>query len=477
MTQVKTSRAESAPLPAASPLRMLDWLSEGILLAMTVFAPWAFGTTQTWSMQIMNAGGYGLGGLLALKWFLRWRGRIRAGTPASHRTLPITLATITLLILAWCFVAAANAQFTYIPGEFRADPNAHVKWLPHSLDERASWRVFWNWLALAFVFWAVRDWLLNDLSADGRKSTRRLRRLIWVLVINGALVGLEGIFQRLSGTNKLLFFQPTQFNPFASAQFGPYAYRANAAQFFNLLWPVALGLWWHLHWRAGAARHPTQRHHWLLPCVLVLVVAPLVTLSRGGVAVALLQLAALASLFLFAARSDGRARWGMALLLVLATAVAVFFAGDETAKRLRDTAANPLSGREETYRLAARMAEDYPWFGVGPGAYDSMFQLYRESPDDYWPAQLHNDWLEYRITFGRIGSALLLAAGALVLFHWFAPGGLRLHWAFAAGIWIALGGCLLHARFDFPLQIYSIQFVVVLLGAMLFSLSRMGDQK
>ena len=101
-----------------------------------------------------------------------------------------------------------------------------------------------------------------------------------------------------------------------------------------------------------------------------------------------------------------------------------------------------------------------------------MFQVYRQSPTDYWPAQLHNDWLEYRITFGWLGGGLLVALGALVALRWFWPGGVRQPGEFVAFVWIALAGCLLHARFDFPLQIYSIEFVFVLLGAILFSSSR-----
>ena len=33
-----------------------------------------------------------------------------------------------------------------------------------------------------------------------------------------------------------------------------------------------------------------------------------------------------------------------------------------------------------------------------PGTFEPVFQLYRGSQDEYWPAQLHNDWLETRIT-------------------------------------------------------------------------------
>ena len=433
---------------------------------MIVFSPWAFGTTQPWSIRLMNIGGYTLGILLLA--------RILCFRPASFlppARLTMALAAVTVAILAYVLISAANAEFTYIRKEFRADWRPHKDWLPHSLDRLASWQTFWNWLALACVFWAAHHWLTGDRATDGQRRSQRLRRLIFVLAINGALVAFEGILQRVSDTPKLLWFQPTHDNPFASAQFGPYAYRANAAQLFNLLWPVALGLWWHLHLRAMAAGR-RGRHHWLIPGIMLLIAAPLISLSRGGVGVALIQMAACACLILASRQFTWPARVAVLIAFLITAGAAWYFGGDLLVKRLQDSADNPLAGREETYQLARRMVVDYPWFGVGPGAFDSVFQLYRNSPGDYWPAQLHNDWLEYLITLGRIGCALLAAAALLVGARWFVPGGLRTNPSFAAFVWIALGGCLIHARVDFPLQIYSIQFAFVLLGAILFSISR-----
>ena len=466
-TQLTASRHSSARA-----LAVLNALTEAVLWVMILFAPWAFGTTQAWSVRAMNAGGYVLGTLLLTKTLLRRTTSHKPQLPGPTRQITAALFGLTVAILSYILISALNAEFTYVPNEFRADPHLFVKWLPHSLDRIASWQVFWNWLALAGGFLAAHDWLLTDIAPDGRRSSRRLRRIIFVLAANGALVAFEGILQRTSGTAKLLWFQPTHENSIASAQFGPYAYRANAAQFFNLLWPVALGLWWHLQTRGEESARRMQRHHWLIPCVMLLIAGSLISMSRGGVAVALAQMGACGCLLLVNARFNWPARVGIILLFAVTLAAAWYLGGQPLADRLRDTAANPLSGREETYQLAARMARDYPWFGIGPGAFESVFQLYRNSPNDYWPAQLHNDWLEYRITFGRIGCALLLMAGALMTARWLSPGGLRLPKSFVVCVWIALAGCLLHARVDFPLQIYSIQFVFVLLCAVLSSLTR-----
>jgi O-antigen ligase len=460
----------SSPTGFARTLPWLDRLTEGLLYLMVIFAPWAFGTTQPWSIRCMNVSGYALGGLLVLKILLRSAESAgRAGTSKSSRSgLKPALYAVTLALLGYVLVAAVNAEFTYVASEWRQEPHPHVAWLPHSLDRNATWQVFWNWLALACVLWAVHDWLTSDIAPEGHRRARRFRRLLFVLAANAAFVALEGILQRNSGTALLLWFMPTRENATATAQFGPYAYRANAAQFFNLIWPVALAVWWQQTQR----QRRTQAHHWLLPCIMLLIAGSLVSLSRGGVAVTVLQLCACGVVVLARGKFRGAGRAGFFLVVAATLAAAAYLGWDELAHRLRDTAADPLSGRSETYRLAARMTADYPWFGVGPGAFGSAFQFYRNSPADYWPGQLHNDWLEFLITFGRIGCALLLVAGSLVVGRWYVPDGVRAPWTVVAFVWIALGGCLLHARFDFPLQIYSIQFVFILLCAVLFAMSR-----
>jgi hypothetical protein len=167
------------------------------------------------------------------------------------------LAMVTVGILGYCLVSALNASATYQPHDLSFAYHRHVlKWLPHSLDSASTWSVFWNYLALACVFLALRDWLLGKSereqqaeyvdTAGSRLNSQmpdRLRRLLWVMAVNGGLLALEGIVQRLEGSGNLLFVLKPGINQTADAQFGPYAYRGNAAAYFNLLWPVCLGFW------------------------------------------------------------------------------------------------------------------------------------------------------------------------------------------------------------------------------------------
>ena len=72
----------------------------------------------------------------------------------------------------------------------------------------------------------------------------------------------------------------------------------------------------------------------------------------------------------------------------------------------------------------------------------------------------------------RIVIAIFGAAFLVVLLRWFARGGIHGGRRFVVLIWLALAGCLAHARFDFPFQMHSIVFLFLVLCALLFNLSR-----
>jgi len=49
----------------------IDRLTGVLILFAVIFGPWAFGTTQPWSIQTMNIVGLALWALLAFKWLIR----------------------------------------------------------------------------------------------------------------------------------------------------------------------------------------------------------------------------------------------------------------------------------------------------------------------------------------------------------------------------------------------------------------------
>lgn len=486
-------------------------LTECIVYLMVIFSPWAFGTSEPWSIWVMNGAGYCLGTMLAVKLAIRHLKNYRPPRWTDNRAEPLgphsagalftparfaaTLALLTAAILAYCLISALNARASYDPETLSFTYRSrYIRWLPHSFDCSATWFAFWSYLGLALSCWSIRDWLLGKSAAEQRLGRRangpggvaqaeffpaRLRRLLWLLAINGGLLGVEGIIQRLQGSGELLFLVRPGIHKTADTQFGPYAYYANASQYFNLLWPVCLGFWWMLHRSRGFGRHD---HHGVLLCCAIMAACPIISTSRGGtlITLGLLGLGALllaAAHFFLPTHGEETGRMRTTTLGVLA----LFFAGALALgyslgwKALKPRMAKLSEGfqqRERDYDRARPIAADYPVFGTGPGSFENVSKLYRISPEANWWAQLHNDWLETRITFGWVGSALIALAFATVLLRWFGGGGIYSGRRFVMLLWLALGGCLVHARFDFPFQMHSILFLFLILCAILFNLSR-----
>jgi O-antigen ligase len=557
----------------ASGLRACEVLTEGLLYFVIVFTPWAFGTTQPWAIRTASAACYALGLLLGVKWVLRRLGQVApvrwmphpsdaSGSAVSPGAWPgrwvvRLLAALTVLLLAFCLISALNPRAVY-------DHSTHVLhnltcrlWLPHSYDPVITWMVFWQYLAVACLFWSCRDWLLGKTREDlnlewiqsaehnamsGREiQTRdheantqedrgpvgataetglrnpesgnavrmasheprpsfasdhehglrfprksfvfpaRLKRLLWVVSINGALLAAEGIIQRLDGTDKLLWVVQPRLNALAIGQFGPYAYRSNAAQYLNLVWPVSVGFWLALrrHYRHAIpgphASFGRGSETVLLPMIALMTAAPVVSSSRGGVLVALVLWVACGLLIYRELRRDHRwARLAVGAMFIGGLGLGAYLGGAQLGARMRTILDKDpsIENRQLIYENARTMAEEHPWFGTGPGTFSTLYQFYRDDPNKEWAVMAHNDWLETRVTFGRIGSALIGAVLLLIGLKWFIPGGLPMAGALATAIGISLGGCLLHAIFDFPLQILSILLLFALLCSVLFSATR-----
>ncbi|MFO1496816.1 MAG: O-antigen ligase family protein [Verrucomicrobiota bacterium] len=516
---------------------------------MIIFGPWALGTTQRWSIETVNVGGYVLGGLLAAKWLIRRFTGYQAGgsdprgvtdereqigsrvvSPSaerevadqrrsSQRGLMVTLGALTILILVYTAVSALNPRAVYKPWLQLFEYQQYNRWLPHSYDPASTWSVFRMYLGLACFFWAIWDWLSGGPRRDhhepklrrseieaghrgglaqseiarlgvgplgpGRRHVplaeplpRRLQLLLWVLCINGSLLALEAILQRLSGTNKLLWLAVPMFNTACESQFGPYAYRANAATYFNLIWPVCLGLWLVLRQSARPSLAPGHRvgsGHYLvlLPGAVLMAACPIISTSRGGALVAVAAIGVSMVLLLQISRHETRLfRYGTCALFIVILGFSAFLGLRQLVPRFQTIFTDQMSQRTEIYENALPLAREFPVFGIGPGTFGSVYQLYRRTLSQEWHAYLHDDWLETRITFGWVGFVIILLMLGMVVLRWFRGGGLPVSWELVSMIWIAMGGCLLHAKFDFPFQIYSITQLFLVLCAILASSGR-----
>jgi hypothetical protein len=393
---------------------------------------------------------------------------------------------LNVVLLIYIIVGALNNRATFVVQERRFIYHDALPWLPHSYDRGSSLFVFWYILGLSCVFWSARDWLLGRSVADAIQEPgnhapavpSRLRRLLWVLTLNGALLAIEGILQRLEGSGRLLFLVKPYWNRTAGEQFGPWAYRANAAQYFNLIWPVAIGFWL---WLAADDERPRGRRSRvgsnprtiLLPLAVLMAACPIISSSRGGAIIdALLSLTTIFFVVIFRRKRSFFSRIAIPTTLAAGFALGMYFGWDALKPRLEEMLQGETSSRQLLYRNARQMTRDFYVLGSGAGTFGSLYQLYRSDPEQDWEADAHNDWLEALITLGVVGETIIVLAFLSLLKRSLTREGIRAPGVFYAFILLSIAGCLIHATFDFPLQVYSILFVFILLCSTLSSFGK-----
>ena len=120
--------------------------------------------------------------------------------------------------------------------------------------------------------------------------------------------------------------------------------------------------------------------------------------------------------------------------------------------------------RMDIYHNLLPTARQIPTWGFGPGSFAAVYLLQRgpvlvhgdNTELVKWSAWAHCDPLEFFITFGVVGSILLVlflgvAVGRPLFFS------IKSHAENDLFVpYIALSGCLLHSFVDFPFQIYSL---------------------
>jgi O-antigen ligase len=317
----------------------------------------------------------------------------------------------------------------------------------------------WGCAGLAAIFWAAREMVEEDPAAP--------RKLLWIVLMNGALIAAVAIVQRVTSPGKVLWIYRPEVTTFYYV-FGPFEYRATASQFFNLLWPIALGLY------VEGRRFP-------LSVVALLMAAPIITSSRGG----LVMFAFAGALFLAGLLLAGKISPAIRLrLLLVGLGVTILFVTLGLGPLQRRVSESPsveeflsLGGRLKQNQNSWRIIADHPLWGVGPGTYETAFRLYgfpnafrpgRDDPReqkawDFFYAKAHNDWLQTLAEWGAPGMALIVL---FVLIAWVellkrGAGEPVLRFGMAVSILTVL----LHGAFDYPLQNFAILiYLATLLG-------------
>lgn len=432
-------------------LRSLIDAPRWLLLITLVYAPWAYGCTVRWAIDLLDIlmaltiGAWVLGGAACGRW----------------PRVPRACLLLVVLLLAVGWGMTLNPQFRHDPLGPRFAPVVPlVAFAPGTVDQATSLAAMWRYSGLLGVLLFVTDFT--------RRPEWR-RRVWWCIGLTGTSIIFLGLVQRASGLPLMFPYTDQARMPF----FGTYFYHGNAGAFINLVLPAIAGL---LLVSIRKAVDDLGRLLWV-PALLMALAGAGICFSRaalvitGGIAIAM---GIWAVRHLPGSFSRGWAILYAALVLLVLAGVSLALGWEPMIEKWRMLGQQLNAGNPRYLAVLAawRMVGDAGALGFGPGTFGIAFPHYTEflgtSIRGVWRFA-HQDYLQTWIEWGWVGMTLwvgLFGGGIWKGLRWLRTG--KLHTEdrtlLFAGL-VALGGVAMHAMIDFPLQIASLQlYVAVYLG-------------
>ena len=425
-----------------------------LLAAMPVIAVVLFGAVDVWALGFFTI----LTGLLTVFWaVLGWREK---QLTISFNLLQIPLIGLILLGL-----------FQILPLRQYAAPDSLSIPAVSSLSLAAyATRFAIIQLVIYLIFFAAALVFINH--------RKRLKKIVWTLVILGAAMAFFGILQKIAGGGDVIYGirQAKQANPFAS-----YINQHHFAALMEMTGGVALGLLF-----GGAVEKTKRLLVWF--AVTIMGIALLFTSSRGGMISFLVVLLFVAAFKFKSYRTEiaarykseeaGRDKWrkiqiigSVVIFIGLMIISLILLGGEQSLVRGIETInqADASNGRFHFWSVALKIFAAYPIFGAGLDAFGTAFTQFDTWNGTFRIEQAHNDYLQILADGGIVGF-ILVAAFIFLLFRQSWRNVARMSEGFGRAAAVgALAGCagiLFHSFFDFPLRTPANALVFLILVAL-----------
>ena len=416
---------------------LLERFLVGGLLLLLLWLPLPLGSNRDWAIGLLLIAI----GVLASGWaFAQWRGLLGRN---SRSTLQAARPMLLLLLAAQLWVA--------------------VQWLSGlSADNGATFQNLLLGLGYCLLFM---------LCVSLCNSRKRLTLLLTTLIVSGTLQAFWGSFMTLSGTEWLLVGPKTTGTGVAS---GTFVNRNHLAGYLEMTLACGIGLL--LALRDGRPFNWVNLLELLLGpkarlrlALVVMVIALVLTRSRTGNTAFFISLLLTGGLFVLIEKQH-RLRNSLILgsiILIDVLIISQYFGLEQLKDRLVNTQLRDVvvegvvvqkstEDRPDVFAYALPLLLEKPLTGQGAGSFEAVFPQYPGEDIRVHFDHAHNDYLQFGIEYGLLGSLPLAAFMLLALWH-----ALRALWQrqsvyrSGVGFGAAMGiiALLIHSGTDFNLQI------------------------
>lgn len=404
--------------------------SELLLGTALVFAPLAFGTTESWSRAVVSIL---IVTLLTLR--LRTMG-FRAALPALMPPLFWAALALIALALIQCLNPVSPLRLTEARGLFTVSRHETLEWL-------------FDWSLYAAILLFVPGMFRSADAAE---------RLSWLLLACGALIAIVGVAQQQAGNT--MYYGIRKVGEFR-VPFGPYPNKNHAASFLAMCALAGAGLAAGLleRWDALKSARKSDEFFGRLTLILALEFLTLLGLfkanSRGAV-VALLGAGGLSgALYALHSRRHGvAATTGFFIAAILILLGVGRYSGTSFASYMPNVGENSLTFRYAMISDGLRVISQYPTFGLGLGALEVAYPLWMNPVmKGYYTDHLHCDPVELAAEAGLPLAGAFYAAYIATL----ALCARRPQSPQTLGFLAAAMAILVHQVLEFPSHIMSLQ--------------------
>ncbi len=377
-----------------------------LLLFVLAFSPLAFGTSEHWSLMIVEliataALCFGLIGL-------RLSGEQFYKVPGLF---PLSLLLLFILLQAVPIPAALLKVISPMSWEMYRpvyELMGEKEWLPLSVNQKATIQEF---LRLGSYI------LLYVLTVQLLRTAARIKNILNFIVILAGIIAFMAILQQFSSDGKLYWFRPSP----GGNPGGPWVNINQYAAYIEMICPIALGLF--LFHRPSIAKEHSFRQRFVAffsspgsnlyffygILFLLLCSSVVISLCRGGIITILLSCLLFAVYASIRLSKFGRASFWISLCLVLLFITSI---GWQPVVDEFSYAINPNGGirdaRIELWTDTVAMIKDYPLLGSGFGTYIDVYPSYKTIANNLIFDHAHNDYLEL-LTDGGIISFLIVS--------------------------------------------------------------------
>lgn len=402
--------------------RLFDLTIEWGLLSILIFTPLAWGTVEVWSISVVH--------FITLIMFTSWLFRMDLEGKVSFTRTPLDYP-----ILAFLALAVISTIFSI----YRHD-------------------------SILELYKIVNYILIYYLVVNKINTREKIKRTAVVIIGVGSLLSIIGLIHYLGG----LTDRSTHF------LLSTYVNHNHIAGYLELAIPLSIGMLFMLRDKG--------KKMIMAYCAIIMVVALVLTMSRGGWTGFVGSLLVIGILLAKRGLYSKKLCVGLSFVLIVGFTVTIIGLNPlierlSTAEEIRK---DPYTygSRMRTWHGTLRMIKDHPFTGTGIGTFVTSFPGYRLSGMDGLHVYTHNDYLQVVSEMGvfALGIIIWLVFGTLRTgFKTFLRTRSTLKQGISLGATAGIVAIVIHSFVDFNLHIPANAILFTVVVALLMSSANLNS--